>query len=641
MSKIKWARLPVSNQWAAKAKAGGGTSRAQAGNTGEATHYEQVMFKPGMYLKEDIDRLRSICTQPGAALAGRRLRLATDDEWKIIAGLSEGTIVCRQLPAFLKSVLGSHERLRLYKTIQKQVEGELVMKLRNGMSVKASRHSTRAIKESILLAAQRSKTNVHELHQMFNLAKTISYNHAQQSMHFFFFDRATAKKFELVMIPYKGMVHRVRNMHGPDAGTVWDPQLDRYGVRTAERTMYEVKMYNITRFMDIGRLTTYLQQNTAAEVKLEDLDVCTPNSKTSTVLKLTVKMAGCPEFLRGIIRIIWFGLTIILKHPNASTLSISTGHGSRVAKEADVAELEDLAKPFATLEEVKTSAAQRLLIQESEEQQAQAAVTPAVAKSKSQLTEVENKSRLPNVQCNGDTDPSTGSVKQQQETKVEPKPKRAWVTVPLGGGRKLHGHQPVLGQRQLRTTSRYAELEEDSEPEGEDNIAGDDKTIQQPMVEISSGSSQEKRKPPQISKSEKDKLNLVVKKPAEMPTIPLLLTLKQRERTTLSKILQPLAEHTAGYAIMEKVRPVQTDGFKDLESNLGLTEVNTPSSGNCMAMALAQAVANHDLAAHDGVLEQATASIKRGIKVAGQMNMDQQFGHYARMNTLVNVNRGW
>ncbi|KAL3658992.1 hypothetical protein V7S43_015877 [Phytophthora oleae] len=264
---------------------------------------------------------------------------------------------------------------------------ELVLKLSHGKGVKASRQSTRALKEDILLAAERSKVNIHELHQMMNLAKTISYNHAQQAIHFFFFDRATAKKFELVAVPYKGMVHRVRNMHGPDVGTVWGRQLDRYGVRTAERTMYEVKLYNITRFMDIGWLTAYLQKHIAAEVELEDMDVCTPNSRTSTIWKLTVKMAGCPEFLRGIVRILWFCLTIILKHPSVgqrlqclrcgnlrhvmarceyTTVQLAD-EGSRVAKETEVANLEDLAKPFASMEEVRKSAAQRLGIQEAEE----------------------------------------------------------------------------------------------------------------------------------------------------------------------------------------------------------------------------------------------------------------------------------
>ena len=54
----------------------------------------------------------------------------------------------------------------------------------------------------------------------------------------------------------------------------------------------------------------------------------------------------------------------------------------------------------------------------------------------------------------------------------------------------------------------------------------------------------------------------------------------------------------------------QERGFSGIEEVLGLSPVTTPSSGNCMAMLLAQVVADHDLAAHDDHLEAITASIK-------------------------------
>ena len=76
------------------------------------------------------------------------------DEWRIISGLAEEGIVSRRLPDFLKSVLDSKERLRLYRTIQAQVEGELVLQLRSGTTIRVCRQSTSAIKEDILLAAE-------------------------------------------------------------------------------------------------------------------------------------------------------------------------------------------------------------------------------------------------------------------------------------------------------------------------------------------------------------------------------------------------------------------------------------------------------------------------------------------------------
>ncbi|KAL3658751.1 hypothetical protein V7S43_016122 [Phytophthora oleae] len=47
------------------------------------------------------------------------------------------------------------------------------------------------------------------------------------------------------------------------------------------------------------------------------------------------------------------------------------GTGSRVAKETDIAVLKDLAKPFENLDELRKSAAQRLMIQETKDKQSQ------------------------------------------------------------------------------------------------------------------------------------------------------------------------------------------------------------------------------------------------------------------------------
>ena len=74
---------------------------------------------------------------------------------------------------------------------------------------------------------------------------------------------------------------------------------------------YNVELHNVTRSTNTGRLIAYLQVHIAAEFELDDMDICTPNSRTSNVWRLTVKMAGCPEFLRGIFRIIWYEQTIV------------------------------------------------------------------------------------------------------------------------------------------------------------------------------------------------------------------------------------------------------------------------------------------------------------------------------------------
>ncbi|EEY57258.1 uncharacterized protein PITG_11092 [Phytophthora infestans T30-4] len=60
-----------------------------------------------------------------------------------------------------------------------------------------------------------------------------------------------------------------------------------------------------------------------------------------------------------------------------------------------------------------------------------------------------------------------------------------------------------------------------------------------------------------------------------------------------------------------------------------------------MAMALAQGIANHNLAARADTMETLTAAIKRGICCSGQLNCMDQFDHFTRTQTLVNMERGW
>jgi len=54
-----------------------------------------------------------------------------------------------------------------------------------------------------------------------------------------------------------------------------------------------------------------------------------------------------------------------------------------------------------------------------------------------------------------------------------------------------------------------------------------------------------------------------------------------------------------------------------------------------------QAVTDVDLAQLTGELEAITAVIKRGIGWAGQLNYLEQFNHFVRKTTLINVQRDW
>ncbi|KAG6955417.1 hypothetical protein JG688_00011899 [Phytophthora aleatoria] len=132
---------------------------------------------------------------------------------------------------------------------------------------------------------------------MLSETKTISCNRPQKTIHFLFFDGETAVNYQLTLVPFRKTLYRLANKLIPRRDCV---------------IAYEIRMYNATRFLDIGRLTAYIKKNVRVDFELEGLDMCTPNSPASAVWKRTFKLAGCPE-LRGTVRILSFGTGITLK----------------------------------------------------------------------------------------------------------------------------------------------------------------------------------------------------------------------------------------------------------------------------------------------------------------------------------------
>ncbi|KAE8887586.1 hypothetical protein PF003_g28476 [Phytophthora fragariae] len=222
----------------------------------------------------------------------------------------------------------------------------------------------------------------------------------------------------------------------------------------------------------------------------------------------------------------------------------------------------------------------------------------------------------------------------------EPKPPRKWVTVPQAHGRKLYAHQATLQQRQVGAPSRFAELFDDSE---DDENQEEKRPVpqHQSVVEISSGDETEVNKPAPITAEAKKLLHLITAKPPKQIDSPQLVALKQRERDEIQLALATTADFKGPRLPETRDTGKGITSFAEIEELLGMREVTTPSTGNCMAMALAQAIADHDLAAHGECLESLTTSLKRGIKWTALLNCTEQFNHFARTTTLINVGRGW
>ncbi|KAE9357793.1 hypothetical protein PR003_g1618 [Phytophthora rubi] len=312
------------------------------------------------------------------------------------------------------------------------------------------------------------------------------------------------------------------------------------------------------------------------------------------------------------------------------------GNGSRIAKEHDVAKLDDLAKPFASLEEVKLLAAKRLAIQEEEERKAQEALSSTRASEQKQQGPTPTGKSTPTSPA----EQASGAAREVEP--VEP-PKRPWATIPMRNGRALYAHPATLHQKLRVASSRYAELAD--EEEEEEFPSQEEKPEKRPphqgVIEISSDDELEEKAPVPITPAAKAQLHLVQAKPPKLHSTPELVGLKQRERKALSKAIEMLEDESGSLLPPADYTGKELKEFADIEDSLSLCQVSTPASGNCMTMALAQALADNDLAAHDGTLGEITACLKRGIKWAGQLHLPEQVGHFVRMTTLINVQRGW
>jgi hypothetical protein len=616
------------------------------------------MFNPAVFTQAEIVELERLCEAPPAAVHGCRLRAATDTEWRVLGGIAVGSIVCRRMPGFLESVMGAKEKLRFYATIQQQVEGELVLRLQSWSQVKDARQLTRDIKEDILTeaAALGNRVSFVELQQMLGLAKTLSYDCAERSIHFFFFDRATASKFELTQVPYSGAVYQLRNVHNPHSGSVWTRQLGRDGVRVTTQREYEIHISNITRFTDVGRLAAFLQKHLAVDFELDDMDDCTPNSRTSMQWKLKIKSAECSQYLRGIVRIFWFGRTLILKHPYARqrmqcfkcgnvghvrakctlTPAQMHGEGSREASDAEIAGLEDLAKPFASMEEVRESTVARLKLQQDAEEKAQAAVRPAARQP--EKAAADPMTSLPSAGAT--RAPESAHAAPPKTENRTPEAADHWVVVPKAHGRKSNGTPATFSPHGVQVSTRFDELA-DAEDGPEQEEQQDCRVADKPVIDVSLGDDTEEAPPQRISDSDKADLHLVRAKAPSLPATPQLVALKQRERQAIAVEALSFEKRRGRLRACAQQTDTSPTKFPQIEKELGLRPVTTPASGNCMAMAIAQAVADHSMAAFSKQLEDITAAVKRGIKWTAQLNYAEQFGHFQRVTSLINLERGW
>ncbi|GMF48218.1 unnamed protein product [Phytophthora fragariaefolia] len=309
------------------------------------------------------------------------LREGTEDEWVIIKGLVEGTIVCRKFPPFTAQLMRTEERLRFLGTIQAQVEGHLRFSLGNENPVPIVYQTTNGILDTIIAAAETRKIHSPHHSAMLQAVKTASYDSVTNSVHLFFFTR-TAAKYARLSVPFRRYMHTLHNVHGDSniRQNIWERQDTELTELMSAARKYTIRLVNVSRFMDISRLHAFLKSNLAVPFEMEELDECGPRSHTSNEWEVRFKLDGCPDKLKGIRRINWFGTWIIVRHPHIQARKQCMtcgeqghymkqcklapkelqGKGCITVREKDITQLAVEPPTFTSLQELKSVIAARL-----------------------------------------------------------------------------------------------------------------------------------------------------------------------------------------------------------------------------------------------------------------------------------------
>ncbi|OWZ20445.1 hypothetical protein PHMEG_0005136 [Phytophthora megakarya] len=203
--------------------------------------------------------------------------------------------------------------------------------------------------------------------------------------------------------------------------------------------------------------------------------------------------------------------------------------------------------------------------------------------------------------------------------------------------RTLYTHKNALEEKYPVDQSRFGDLADDDE-EDQDQEPPTNPTAQQQhnTINVTGGESQDPRQERALRDLKQDEKANTSKNVKHAATSGIKIT---RAGVANGNCEGTEDGETVGYCLGTGGQTVLKE-FDDMEQRLRIREVNTSSTGNCMAMTIAQVGANHDLSAHDNILETTTASIKRGVTYAGQLDLEEQLDHYVRTTTLVNLHLG-
>ncbi|KAG3205948.1 hypothetical protein PC128_g1088 [Phytophthora cactorum] len=216
----------------------------------------------------------------------------------------------------------------------------------------------------------------------------------------------------------------------------------------------------------------------------------------------------------------------------------------------------------------------------------------------------------------------------------EPPAQQPWITKPLRGGQVLGAHRRTLDEKKKSSSGVYHVLSDDNSPDQENS---------EPL------STEQKPPPTTIDLTKEDKAQSKSSKPVKLTaddlarkkdaksrgkvkilTGPVLMTKRRQERATFQAQRERVDISTQRPLRLGARSAEPPDSFADIEHQLGVREIATPDTGNCLAMAVAQAAVNATLDGPSSALEPLTASVKRGIKYADLLHLEDQLVHDMR-----------
>ncbi|KAF1332039.1 hypothetical protein FI667_g3867, partial [Globisporangium splendens] len=310
-------------------------------------------FKSDKYSEEEQRNMIRHCKQKFEYSV--TLRQPTTMEWDIMLAIVEGELLIRHLPQFLRRVCDGDTLFRFQNTIAAQVEGELVGKLSDATQVYKDHQSTGRVVEAILQAASfRNDGKMEETMAMMRVLKAAEYNDSTHSLHFYFFDRSTAAKWDRMTIPFRRQLVHLISAHPtettgerPEADSVWNRQLGVGGLQNAEsRSRYKIRFLNTVRSMNMSLYLEYFKQTTGKRFHAYPLDIYGPISHQSQWWEVLFEEESCPKALIDVRRIIWRGRTIILHHASKHRMAPclicgAAGHFARAYDEIPLQHAEE------------------------------------------------------------------------------------------------------------------------------------------------------------------------------------------------------------------------------------------------------------------------------------------------------------